>query len=548
VISIATRTIVRTLTLAPTAEAAVSPVALRAVGLNNRFKEDVHVYDISGAAGFVEGSAPSGAPPEGDSSRSIAVSSDGRLAVVGNVISRNVCVVDLLAGSVRSWIPTGDRVLGVAISPDGQTALACNGDSDTLSVIDLASDTVVKTLSVPQRPVDVRISPDSQSAYVITVAGVDKVYFVHLAGAASSVVGSLNAGQLGSALGYAYTGLSGLELSPDGSILAVCVSFDDQLLLIDTATRTELVRVPVGDFPYQVAFTPSGGRAYVVNSFGDSVSVVNVAGAGSTAIATVPGIDFPSTVDVDDTGSFVYVSSASSTAPGLAVISTASNTIVHTVPMAGRAVRSAHLSPYGDALFLAAGTSTGGELLRVSAAGAASSVVGITPLSGSPAEMGFSESMREAVVAQPVQDGLDLVRFDDTTTYCVGAPNSTGPGAAMSWSGFASVSLGDFTLEVDGAVPLKSGFFYYGSAQTMVPVGDGFRCAGGTIGRLRPATNSDATGHNSRLVDFGVPPAGGAGAAAIHAGSTWNFSYWYRDPNGPTRINLANGLSVPFGP
>jgi hypothetical protein len=34
--------------------------------------------------------------------------------------------------------------------------------------------------------------------------------------------------------------------------------------------------------------------------------------------------------------------------------------------------------------------------------------------------------MREAVVAQPVQDGLDLVRFDDTTTYCVGAPNSTG--------------------------------------------------------------------------------------------------------------------------
>jgi hypothetical protein len=117
----------------------------------------------------------------------------------------------------------------------------------------------------------------------------------------------------------------------------------------------------------------------------------------------------------------------------------------------------------------------------------------------------------------------------------------------MSWSGFASVSLGDFTLEVDGAVP-SSRLLLLRLGPDDGPVGDGFRCAGGTIGRLRPATNSDATGHNSRLVDFGVRPPEAPGRRAIHAGSTWNFSYWYRDPNGPTRINLANGLAVPFGP
>jgi YVTN family beta-propeller protein len=546
VISIATRTVVKTLTLGPSAEAVTSPVALRAVALNNRFKEDVHVYNIAGAAGFVEGFAPSGAPPEGDSSRSVAVSPNGRLAVVGNVISRNVSIVDLVAGSVRSTVPTGDRVLGVAIAPNNQTAVVCNGDSDTLSVIDLLTDTVVANVPVPQRPVDVRISADSQTAYVITVAGTDKVYFVHLAGAASSVISSLNAGQLGSAQGYAYTGLSGLELSPDGSILAVCVSFDDQLLLIDTATRTELVRVPIGDFPYQVAFTPTGTKAYVIDSFGDDVSVVNVAGAGSTLVAVVPGIDFPSTVDVDDTGTFVYVAN-SGTSPGVFVIYTPSNTVVRTVPLAGRAIRSAHLSPYGDVLYLAAGTSTGGELVRVSP-GATAAVIDVTPLSGAPAEMGFSEALREAVVAQPVLDGVDLARSDETTSYCVGAPNSAGPGATMSSSGFPSVSINNFTLEVDGAVPNKSGFFYYGSTQSMVPIGDGFRCAGGTIGRLRPATNCDATGHNSRQVDFTVPPAGGGGAATILPGSTWHFSYWYRDPGGVTHINLANGLSVPFTP
>lgn len=548
VIDIATRTIVKTLTLAPTAEAVTSPVELRAVALNSRFKEDVHVYDIHGAAGFVEGLAPSGPPPEGDACRSIAVSKDGKLAVVGNDLSRNVCVVDLLTSTVRSWIATGDRVLGVGITPDSQTAVVCNGDSDTVSVIDLSTDTVVATLSTPSRPVDVRISPDSQTAYVATVAGTDAIYFIHLAGAASSVISSIPAGQMGSANGYAYTGLSGIELSPDGSTLAACASFDDQLQLIDTATRTQIVRVNVGDFPYQVAFNPAGTRAYVINSFGDSVSVVNLAGVASSTIATVPGIDFPATVDVDAAGAFVYVTNDGNS-PAVRVISTASNTVVATLPVPGATVRSAHLSPVENMLYCAAGTSSGGELIRVNAAGASSSILEFAPLSSSPAEMGFSEQLRTVVAAQPIADGVDLVRYVASSIYCAGAPNSAGPGARMSFSGTTSVAINDFKLEVNGSPPMKSGYFYYGTTQSMVPFGDGFRCAGGTIGRLRPATLANGAGHNSRLVNFTVPPAS-TGATQILPGQTKHFSYWYRDPGGPggTGSNLADGLSVTFAP
>ena len=548
VISLATRTIVKSLTLAPAAEAVTSPVELRAVALNSRFKEDVQVYDIHGAAGFVEGFATSGPPPEGDACRSIAVSKDGKLAVVGNDLSRNVCVVDLLAGSVRSWVSTGDRVLGVGIAPDSSAAVVCNGDSDTVSVIDLATDAVVATLSTPSRPVDVRISPDSHTAYVATVAGTDTIWFLHLAGAASSVIGSIPAGQMGSANGYAYTGLSGIELSPDGSVLAACASFDDQLQLIDTATRTQIVRVNVGDFPYQVAFNPAGTRAYVINSFGDSVSVVDVAGAASSTIATVPGIDFPATVDVDATGSFVYVTNDGSS-PAVRVISAASNTVVATLPIPGATVRSAHLSPIDGVLYCAAGTSSGGELVLVNAAGASSSIREFAPLSSSPAEMGFSEQLREVVVAEPVIDGVDLVRYVESSIYCAGAPNSAGPGARMSFAGTTSVAINDFTLEVDGSPPAKSGYFYYGTSAAMVPFGDGFRCAGGTIGRLRPATQANGAGHNQRHVDFTVPPAS-TGATKILPGQTKYFSYWYRDPGGPggTGSNLADGLSVTFAP
>lgn len=545
VIDVGTRALVRTLPLAPTVETAMSPVARRAVALNSRFREDVHFYDVNGAAGFVEGFTSSGAAPEGDASRSVAVSSDGRLAVVGNNVSRNATIVDLVSGTARAWVTTGDRPLGVAITPDGTHAVVCNADADTVSIIDLSTDTRVANLAVPQRPVEVRISPDSTTAYVTTVAGTDRLYFLNLAGAASNVGSSIPIGQLGSANGYAYTGVSGMELSPDGSLLGVCVSFDDQLAVIDTATRTEIARIAVGDFPYQVAFTPDNARAYVINSFGDSVSVVDLASAST--IATVGGIDFPGTLDLDDAGSFAYVTNVGA-GPSLRVISTATNAIVANVSLAGRFVRSAHLSALEGVLYLAAGTNTGGELVRVSASGATSAVLDVTPLSASPAEMGFSEPLRSAVIAQPIPDGVDVRRFDLTSTYCVAGANSVNPnGAQISYAGPTSVSINAFTLTVSGAT-VGPGFFYYGTTSDFVPLGDGFLCLNGSVFRLGPATPAPG-GVNSRYVNFTTFPAG-IGPGAITAGSTWYFQYRYRNVNGPlmTGFNQSNGLQATFTP
>jgi YVTN family beta-propeller protein len=552
VIDVATRTIVKTISFAPAAEAATSPTQMRAVALNNRFSEDIQVYNINGASGFFEGFAPTGAIPEGDATRSIAVSADGRLAVAGNDISRNVCVIDLVGGFTRSWVPTGTRPLGVAITPDNSHAVVCNGDSDTVSIIDLSNDTVVKTLNIASRPAEVRISQDSQTAYVTTIAGSDTIWFIHLAGASSSILGSLLAGQMGSAQAYAYSAFSSMELSPDGSILGVCYSFDDRLCLVDTATRTEIVRVPTGDFPYRVAWKPDGTRAYTINTsqstgLGDEVSVIAINGAASSLVTNILVAEYPSTIDVDATGSFLYVGNSGSN-PGLRVISTATNTVVQTILLAGNSIRSSHLSPDG-VLYLASGTTTGGNLIRIQANGASSSVIDTSPLSASPCEMGFSESIHEAVIAQPIPDAVDVRRFDDTSTYCVGAPNSAGPGASIGYTGTTSISINNFTLTATGVVPNKPGYFIYGTSQVQIPLGDGFRCVGGTLFRLRPATNASGSGAMSRLVNFTVPPAG-SGPGQIAPGSTWNFQLWYRDPLGPggTGTNLSNALEATFTP
>ncbi|MHC4414563.1 MAG: beta-propeller fold lactonase family protein [Planctomycetota bacterium] len=404
VIDIGTRTIVRTISFAPCAESATSPVERRAVALNNRFREDIHLYDINGAGGFFEGRALTGEPPEGDATRTLAISPDDTTLVAANNTSRNVSIVNVASGSVRAYVDTGDRPLGVAIASDGVTAVVCNGDQNTVSVIDLTTDTEVANLSVFSRPAEVVISPDGQTAYITSIQGADRLHFINLDGPDSSVLGSIPTGQMGSII-YTYNVVSGMAVSPDGSVLALCLSFDDELQLVDAINQSEIIRVPVGDFPIRVVFAPDGQHAYVVHSFSDDLYVVTIDGINSNVEAIVPGIDFPLIVNVDDTDSFVYVGSFG--APSIKVVDTSLPAVVQTVGLTN-APRAAHLSSLKAILYVA---TTGAELVRLSAAGPASVLIDSNPLSAGPSDLVFAESRNMAVAAQPIPDGVDLVRF-----------------------------------------------------------------------------------------------------------------------------------------
>lgn len=407
VIDVASQTLVSTLTLAACADAATSPTQRRAAALNNRFREDVHFYNINGASGSVEGFSLSGELPEGDNPRDLAISADGRLALACFNTSRNVAVIDLATNTTRSYIDVGERPLAAEITPDGHYAVVCATDADAVRIIDLASDTIVASLTIVSRPARVRISPDGAWAYVLNVAGTDRVSFIQLAGAASTIVSQLSGIQCGSASGYAYTEISGIELSHNGTVLAVCDSFNDFLRLYDTATRTLLASVPVGDFPIRVAFSPNDTRAYVTNSFSDNVSVVNVNGGSSSLIGSFGNMDFPLTADVEANGAYVYIGNAG-TNPGIRVLDTATNTFVRTVLFPSGSPRDTYLSWTDDTLYAA---STAGELVRLSAAGVGTSILGTTPLSGGPSDLVFYNPLGVAIAAQPVPDGVDIVQF-----------------------------------------------------------------------------------------------------------------------------------------
>ena len=129
------------------------------------------------------------------------------------------------------------------------------------------------------------------------------------------------------------------------------------------------------------------------------------------------------------------------------------------------------------------------------------------------------------------------------TPYCQAGVNSTGSSAQLSWTGSTSVASNDLGLEVSGAVPARPGLFYFGPNQVEVPFGGGFRCVGGQIKRL-PVVFTDALGGAGFPIDLTSPtlPTG-----TIQAGETWNFQFWYRDPEADlSDFNLSDALGVTF--
>jgi YVTN family beta-propeller protein len=438
VIDIPTRTRVATLSFAPCVPAATSPVGYLAVAVDNRFRENIQLYNINGASSAFLGYAQTGVLPEGDAARDMGISGDGRTVVVADNISRNVQIMDLATGTIRSWIPTGDRPLAAAITPDNRYAVVCNTDEmlgglrGTISIIDLSTDTVVRTLSCPDRPSQVRIAPDSQTAYVLTVAGTDQVYFIHLAGAGSSILGSTAAGQTGSWQGVTYSTISGVELTRDGSVFAVCDSFNNRLNLYSTSTRAQLASVPVGTFPITVGLNPAGTRAYVANAFSNDLTVVNVSGASSAPITTVPMGTSPFTVNVDATGAFVYVGNNTTNTAAINVLSAASNTVVGSVPVGPATPRTTYLSDTDSILYVGTSETTAGHVLRIHAAGAGSSLMDSTAVGGTGSSMVFSPALHKMVLAIPghIPDGVQIVNF--------------GQPCPVDVNGDGTVNVGDF--------------------------------------------------------------------------------------------------------
>jgi hypothetical protein len=150
------------------------------------------------------------------------------------------------------------------------------------------------------------------------------------------------------------------------------------------------------------------------------------------------------------------------------------------------------------------------------------------------------ESTRLDIVITPTSP------CEPPSTYCIAATNSTGQGAHIGWQGSTSITQNDLTLLVSGCPPNHPGLFFFGSYPTQIPFGEGYLCVTGNQHRLAPILFADGGGSASYALDFANP---GSAASLIQPGSTWNFQFYYRDPQPIGHgFNLSDALHASFCP
>ena len=232
--------------------------------------------------------------------------------LVANKAEATVSLVDLGSGKVAATLPVGTGPHEIAVSPDGRLALVANYGAQqagsSLTVLDVPGAKVVKTIDLGEyrRPhglvfldnrralvtseasknlleVDVeagkvtRAIPTGQEvSHMVAVTPDGSRAFVANIGSGSMTAVDLKAGK---SLGDVKTGAGaeGIEVTPDGRQVWVTNRSADTVTVVDTKTLEILGSVPSASFPIRAKATPDGKHVLVSNAKSGDLSVFSVA-------------------------------------------------------------------------------------------------------------------------------------------------------------------------------------------------------------------------------------------------------------------------------
>lgn len=278
--------------------------------------------------------------------------------VVANKAEATASLIDVDSGEVVATVPTGEGPHEVAVSPDGRLAVVANygtgeASGSTLTVVDVPAARVVRTVDLGryQRPHGL-VWQDADTLYVTAEA---QKALVEVDPRAGAVRRAMETGQEVSHM---------VAVTPDGSRAFVANIGSGTVTAIDLETGEKLADVETGAGAEGVA--AGSERVWVTNRAADTVSVVDA--ASLEVVSTVEPGSFPIRAEVTPDGRWVLVSNARSGT--VSVIDAASAEIARTIELdveaadgEGRLLRfgegspvpiGIEISPRGDRAYVAA--------------------------------------------------------------------------------------------------------------------------------------------------------------------------------------------------
>lgn len=191
----------------------------------------------------------------------VAVSPDGRFAVVTHPYEDTISAIDLASYEVVATVATGSLPNYVVFSPDSKRVYVTNAGGNTVSEVDTGQWIVSRNMATGSSPEHMAPSPDGGLLYV---ANVDD-------GAVSEIETENGATLRSFAVGGP---LHGLDLSRDGGTLFISALNDDKLIAIDLATA-KIRSLLLAPSPYHLASIGATGKLYVSSAEQPNIWVVD---------------------------------------------------------------------------------------------------------------------------------------------------------------------------------------------------------------------------------------------------------------------------------
>ncbi|HSL85117.1 MAG TPA: cytochrome D1 domain-containing protein [Thermoanaerobaculia bacterium] len=243
--------------------------------------------------------------------------------IVGNKAEATASLIDLSTGKVVATLPTGAGPHEVAVSPDGRLAVVADygtggAPGKTLTVIDVPAARVVKTIDLGEYSRPHGLAWPSTDRLLVTAEAQKALLVVDVS--AGEVRQAVETGQEVSHM---------VAVTPDGARAFVANIGSGTVTAIDLEAGKKLGDVATGEGAEGVAVGTDGKRVWVTNRAADTVSAVDA--QSLEVVATVTPGSFPIRAEVTPDGKWVLVSNARSGT--ISVIDAATAEVARTIEL-----------------------------------------------------------------------------------------------------------------------------------------------------------------------------------------------------------------------